>query len=191
MLSNVFTHRSTVGISLAQFLQTERRARGKMEFGYHLTRSSSLAELCLCFDAGEYHNSRVWVQSSWDGFWSVCQLCPSLEVPGPPLKDRVAFRGWAGEVLLVMVHFCSPPAQGLYFTLQGDAGSIKASFHQHRSTEMISNSRISFYSAPQSILTSFRQGECCCFTVNALHRKYIKPSLWPCLTSTLQINGSR
>lgn len=158
MLSNVFTHRSTGGISLAQFLQSERRAHGKMAFVYHLPCSSSLAELGPCFGAGEY---------------------PTIPESGCNHPDLVSGL-FASSVLLwrslaqlwrrniqrlswgVLVHLLSP-AQGLYSAPQGDAGSIKASFHQHRSREIISNSRISFYSTPQSILTSFRQGECCCY----------------------------
>lgn len=113
---------------------------------------------------------------------------------GPPwsflaLKEWITFRTSAG-----LVHLCSP-AQGLYSAPQWDAGfhqSILPPTQEQRKVPLMWNSRISFYPTPQSILFSPRQGECCCFTANALYRKYryIKPLLWPCLTFTLQINGS-
>lgn len=169
-----------------------------MSFGYHFPHPSSLAGLGPCFGAREYHNTRVWVQAAWPDFQCIGQVWLSLEVPDPSLMDWDTFRGWAGEASLVLAHLCSP-AQGLCSAPQWDAG-----FHQsflpptqrgweQRNSSVIWNSRISFYCTAQSILTCFRQGECCRFTANALCRKctYIKPLLWPCLTFTLQINGSR
>lgn len=150
-----------------------------------LTHSSSLAG--PCFGARQYSNIRVWGQSAWADFWCVCQVWPSLEFPGSQRVNHIQDFSWAGSSLLswtgallcTSVRCRLPPKH-------------PSPTQEQRKVPLIWNSRISFYSTPQSILFSLRQGERCCFIANALYRKYryLKPLLWPCLTFTLQINGS-
>lgn len=155
MFSNVFTHRNTVGVSLAQFPQTKRRAHGKFHFP---TLHPWLGWVLALVPGSMVMPEFGCHQPDW--FLSVCQGWPSLE-----LLTQLWRSESRSEVELGRSHWCWFTSALLLHRgfAQWSAGSHQSILPQdggtqeQRNISLPWNSRISSYSTPQSILTSFGQ----------------------------------
>lgn len=112
MLSNAFTHRNIVSISLTQFPHTNWRAHGKMSLSISLP-PLFLPRLnhTLALVPGNITKSEVGCNQLDLSSSPFAEPSPLSRHLNPTLRMWVTFSSWAGEISPTLVHLCYPVLQ--------------------------------------------------------------------------------